>query len=322
MKDRRRYLLFTLLWFIMATTAAQEFSVKLFRQLPNDISAFIQPVKDLNGEACALLKVVGETDYAFSTPLGIVKRRNEIGEIWLYVPAKTQMLTIKHPQWGVLRDYPLSTALEGRMTYELVLSSPLVFQRMEERPMVQPRTVFYRKAVRYYTPHLEGVKMKKPAEKEKWFALLQVGAQLEQLSVGVRGAYLRRHGVYLLAQSDGRLLPDTKGECERDGTLTDKGGLPYYTGKTRSARYLLLAGGIHRIVNEVYLFEGAGYGNQGVAWQLEDGDYVKNIGLSTSGWAGEIGMLYRYKRRYLFSASVQTIGGNYWEGTIGIGLQL
>ena len=41
----------------------------------------------------------------FSTPLGIVKRIDKVGEIWLYVPRGTRKITIKHPQLGVLRDY-------------------------------------------------------------------------------------------------------------------------------------------------------------------------------------------------------------------------
>lgn len=49
-------LLFILsLW--SASVQAQEFSVAGFRLLPNDVSAFITPVRDLNDEPCALVKV-------------------------------------------------------------------------------------------------------------------------------------------------------------------------------------------------------------------------------------------------------------------------
>ena len=89
-----------------------------FRCLPNDITAWIDPVRDLSDEACALIKVVGDPDFVFSTPLGIVSRKNEVGEIWLYVPHGTVKLTIKHPRWGVLRDYRFPAALESRLTYE------------------------------------------------------------------------------------------------------------------------------------------------------------------------------------------------------------
>lgn len=100
---------------------AQEFTVQQFRPLPNDISAFVNPVKDLNDEACALLKIVGSPDFVFTTPLGIVQQRAEVGETWVYVPAGTIQLTIKHPRWGILRDYRFPVALEARLTYELVL---------------------------------------------------------------------------------------------------------------------------------------------------------------------------------------------------------
>ena len=65
---------------------AQRFRWSLFKMLPNDVSAFINPVRDLNDEDCALVKVIASEDFAFSTPLGIVKRIDKTGEIWLYLP--------------------------------------------------------------------------------------------------------------------------------------------------------------------------------------------------------------------------------------------
>lgn len=62
--------------------ADSTFSVESFRQLPTDVSAFIDAVRDLNDEACALLKVVAPADFAFSSPLGIVERRDKVGEIF------------------------------------------------------------------------------------------------------------------------------------------------------------------------------------------------------------------------------------------------
>lgn len=100
------------------------FTVESFRQLPTDVSAFIDAVRDLNGEACALLKVVAPADFAFSSPLGIVERRDKVGEIWLFLPKGTKSITLKHPQWGVLRDYKFGTKLESRMTYEMRLRLP------------------------------------------------------------------------------------------------------------------------------------------------------------------------------------------------------
>lgn len=81
-------LLFILsLW--SASVQAQEFSVAGFRLLPNDVSAFITPVRDLNDEPCALVKVEAPSDFAFSTPLGIVSRKikwAKSGSIFLKAP--------------------------------------------------------------------------------------------------------------------------------------------------------------------------------------------------------------------------------------------
>lgn len=109
--------------------ADSTFSVESFRQLPTDVSAFIDAVRDLNDEACALLKVVAPADFAFSSPLGIVERRDKVGEIWLFMPKGTKSITLKHPQWGVLRDYAFGTKLESRMTYEMRLRLPQLLWR-------------------------------------------------------------------------------------------------------------------------------------------------------------------------------------------------
>ena len=50
----------------LSVAEAQDFAVKQFRQLPNDVSAFIDPVRDLNDEPCALIKVAAPEEFAFS----------------------------------------------------------------------------------------------------------------------------------------------------------------------------------------------------------------------------------------------------------------
>lgn len=63
-----RLLFVVCLWLLSAGSAlSQEFSVSSFRILPNDVSAFVNSVRDLNDEACALVKVEASADFAFST---------------------------------------------------------------------------------------------------------------------------------------------------------------------------------------------------------------------------------------------------------------
>ena len=107
--------------------SAQGISVTSFKPLPNDLTANLAgtQVKDQNGEVAALIKVVTtQTGFTFEGGMaGIVKTKQEVGEIWVYVPHGIQKITIKHPQLGVLRDYFFPCAIDAARTYEMVLAS-------------------------------------------------------------------------------------------------------------------------------------------------------------------------------------------------------
>lgn len=322
--NTRRYILTTVMLFIFSTMHAQQFSVQSFRQLPNDISAYIQPVKDLNDEACALIKIVGSRDFAFSTPLGIVKRKNDIGETWIYVPRGTTQITIKHPQWGVLRDYRFPSPLESRLTYELVLSAPVAMPRRRVPPMENT-------AVSY--PHTYELTMqqlpvpawrrpRRPKEKAAWLIMPSIGLHRQEATGGIRLAWMRRHGIYLHALSDFRTTPGTNGqECDKNGLLPGNALPPYYSGRSEKSYYVLTAGGIHRIVGNFCLYEGIGYGTRTVVWQTDEGTYLRNSDYSSQGLTAEAGVMLRL-RRFAFSAGVLTTGGKYWMMSLGLGIRL
>ena len=107
--------------------AAQTLSVTDFKPLPNDLTANMAgtQVKDQNGEVAALIKVVTtQTGFTFEGgAAGIVKTKQEAGEIWVYVPHGIKKITLKHPQLGVLRDYYFPCAIEAACTYEMTLAS-------------------------------------------------------------------------------------------------------------------------------------------------------------------------------------------------------
>lgn len=304
---------------------AQTFKVRTFRLLPNDISAYINPVRDLNGEACALVKVVGDADFAFSTPLGIVKRQDDVGEIWLYLPKGSRMLTLKHPQWGVLRDYRFSEPLESRMTYELVVVPDMEAYRPERTlPPIDGHPVFHAGSP---TPppsamQTQGTKPHRPREPWRTVVLAQAGlGQGNNPALGLRLALMRRHGAYVQVLADLHSMPSVTGDCDRNGTLSDgSGATPYYTGSTAEARRTFLAGAIHRVTGGFCLYEGLGYGERRVAWQKAEGDYVRNTAYSDKGLCAELGAMYRFYDRLAISAGVQTIGFGHWEFTLGVGI--
>ncbi len=321
-----KMVLATLMWlFCQARMFSQEFSVASFQVLPNDVSAFIHHVRDLNDEACALIKVEAPSDFAFSTPLGIVKRKDEVGEIWLYVPKGTKMLTLKHPQWGVIRDYKLGKPLESRMTYELKLNLPRLAIAEKHDTIIQIKTV----------TDTIAIPQAKPKMALSIYALATIALHQDGPSYGIFFAMMHRHGFFLHASSDFKSIGKTEGNCDKDGNITktsstsnrtngNTSNKPYYTGETRHSNYTITAGAIHHIYKSLRIFEGIGYGRSATAWQMgesEGGGYLLNDGLTHKGVAGEVGILGSIGRLTL-SASAITIAGKQWQGSIGIGIKL
>lgn len=295
-------------------TSAVKFKVTGFRVLPNDVSAFITPVRDLNNEACALLKVVARQDFAFSSPLGIVKRKDEVGEIWLYLPKGTRRITIKHPRWGVLRNYRLPLALESHVAYEMTISEPRIPMAYEHDTVILTKTIV----------DTVTVKRKRPRLPMTFHALFIISMHQNGPSWGVMLAAMRRHGLFVHVSSDLRSIGETRFTCDEEGYIGDNGTMPYYTGETRHAHWTATVGAIHRLCSVLSVFEGIGYGRTATAWQLaesEGGGSALNDGLTHKGIAGELGLMATFGRINI-SASVLTIAGRQWQGCVGVGIKL
>ncbi len=120
-------------------TAAQGLSVESFTLLPNDMTArTLSPERDANGELTAVIKVVTTaTGFDFETgALGITKVAPKTGEYWVYVPAKSRNLTIKHPQLGILRNYAYPLPIQAGSVYELKLVHGEVEVTVKERQLL------------------------------------------------------------------------------------------------------------------------------------------------------------------------------------------
>lgn len=316
-------LLVSLIMSVAGTPAllAQRFTVESFRALPNDVSAFINPVKDLNDEGCGLIKVLASDDFVFSTPLGIVKRIDNVGEIWLYLPRGTKKLTIKHADWGVLRDYVLPSRIESHMTYELKIDEPAkainVAAGTPEVTTVRDTLI----VTHVDTLVIHPVKTPAPLNITS-VATVSFGGKSNEVLGGVMLMVLKRNGAFVHVSSDFRKIGPTVGECEKDGEIG--GSLPFYSGHTRRNAYHINAGAAHRISGKVTVFEGIGYSSNAVAWELapsEGGGYVRNTYYCTKGLSFEAGAIITFDRLAV-SASVITIKGKEWFGSIGVGFRL
>lgn len=127
MKCSMRKMVLMLWMLVSATLSAQNISVASFKLLENDLTANTTGTmeRDQNGEVAALIKMVtNEQGFGFDGGMsGIVKTKQEIGEVWVYVPHGIKKITIKHPQLGVLRDYYFTIPIEKAKTYEMVLTT-------------------------------------------------------------------------------------------------------------------------------------------------------------------------------------------------------
>ena len=110
----------------VVTLQGQQLAVKSFRSLPHDMDALQNyPLKDQNGEICAIVKVQTlEKGFLFDNgSIGIVKTVQKPGEIWVYLPHGTKRLTITHEHFLPLRDYFFTEPIVEGACYELVLAS-------------------------------------------------------------------------------------------------------------------------------------------------------------------------------------------------------
>ena len=305
---------------IALSAAAQKYSVVSVIAQKNDVSAFITPVRDLNGQACALLKVEAPKDFAFSTPLGIVKRVDEVGEIWLYLPEGSAQITVKHPDWGVIRNYRFPTPLESHICYVMKLKCPKDEIEEIHDTVVVTQTLRDTVEVKYRRPKLPLAS----------YVLLTASMHKTGPSFGVFLATMKRHGLFIHARSDFRMVGNTDCEVNSQGYITGNATgnsndvMPFYTGKERHANWLLTAGFIHRLGKHLNLFEGAGYGKTSTAWQMDTAEgnkWALCTDHSHKGIAAEAGlMLHNNWWSALVSAS--TLKGKMWQVNIGIGIKI
>lgn len=135
----KQIIAFLVLVFSAFSGRSQEISVGSFNLLPNDMTVrTAAPVFDANGDLAALIKVV-TTAAGFDFDggsLGIVKVDWQPGEVWVYVPPGARMLTIRHPQLGVLRNYAYPVSIASGNVYELRLVSGEIEVSVKERQIL------------------------------------------------------------------------------------------------------------------------------------------------------------------------------------------
>jgi len=131
----RHYLFFLFFVLMSQISVGQSISVASFEKRSNDMDARINfPVKDQNGDVCALLKIeTTQTGFVFEGgSLGIMKTEKKTGEYWVYVPYGSKRISIKHDQLGILRDYIFPEPIEKASVYLMKLTTATVRTIVED----------------------------------------------------------------------------------------------------------------------------------------------------------------------------------------------
>ena len=140
---KKLYLILLSVFSLLNTAVAQELKVKSFVLAPTDITAQTEGRKDLNGDACALVKIsfVGDVaDVEGNVIKPLVKRNNET---WTFMTQESRQMKVVTkdylPLMVTFGDYGIEK-LQSNRTYVLTLAKP---SGASETQQMQTLTIRY-----------------------------------------------------------------------------------------------------------------------------------------------------------------------------------
>lgn len=144
-----------------------------------------------------------------------------------------------------------------------------------------------------------------------------------QTSFGLMLGSVKKFGWYANFNTNFSFSNSTDYECDDSGLIFDYLRDYKYSGEKKTSRLAISAGMMFRIRTSMYAYVGGGYGYRSLLWQFYDSDYnyvwAKNTDCSYKGFTLDAGLM-QYFSSFAFSIGVQTIGFNYLEAKIGIGI--
>ena len=140
---KKLYLILLSVFALLNTAVAQKLSVESFVLAPTDITAQTEGRKDLNGDACALVKIsfVGDVlDVEGNVIKPLVKRNNETWAFMTQESRQMKVITKDYlPLMVTFEDYGIDK-LQGNRTYVLTLAKP---SGASETQQMQTLTIRY-----------------------------------------------------------------------------------------------------------------------------------------------------------------------------------
>lgn len=329
--NKLKHLLVALLMLPLAGMA-QEIKIEDFQKLERDMSARTAKVKDVNGDLCALLKIeTTEKGFEFSG-CNIEKTEQKTGEIWLFASPGVKFITIKHKDFGVLRNYQFPQSIESGVVYQIKLSTKAkevkidtstinkavdskIDAKMEEMNKKLAELEQLKQDIQNQPKQEETPVYVKPlSDRDKFVMLTAAYSTSPQLSLGLSFGMLKTWGWYVSVAS-GLEFEALKAQREDDAAGT--AGY-YYDGNNTSARLSAHAGVMYRVAKPMAIKLGLGYGIRNLAFSTFDGDYVMINSASHKGLECSAGVHLSLGRMAL-AVDLLTIGFKYSEIKVGIG---
>ena len=303
-----------------------EFFVSSFKALEMDLDARLHPEIDENGKKAALVKVVtGERGFSFDVGImGIVGIRQEVGEIWVYIPENVRRMTIRHKDFGVIRDYEFGVPVVSACVYELVLHTPERGSALQVSDKAASGIVPAASApvTGIAIPSLTASGRK---TEKKWFVNVHAGI-VPDFSAGLMAGrtYVgtddgRGFGWYLKGVSDFRFQTRYDYECLGDGTVDGEQIWTKQNGHTWKSRYSVTGGMIWKCLRCLGFYAGLGAGQKSLVWEDSQDRRVRVKDWSYKGMAMDAGAMLSFGR-WNVSAGVSSITGGYYGLEAGFGV--
>ena len=264
--------------------SGQEIQVKSFRKLERDLFARTNPRVDLNEEPCTVIRFI-------SSGQGLQFEGNVIGdplyfagETVVYMTKGSKKVTIKHPDYGVLR-YDFPEKLDKQCVYEISL-------KLIESPDNRTRVLL-----------MGGVNV---SSKGKVTPAVMLG-------------FVKKWGWYLKGVSDFGMKGESP-DFEVDNNANYQGNVPIWLANSepKIERTAVTTGLLYRPWRMLYMYAGGGYGLRNVVYEAPNDMWAKNIERSYKGFEAEYGIIFRFKGLSL-QLGVQTNQFKYVEYSGGLG---
>jgi len=118
-----KHLLAIFLLFLSAAVTAQEFDIRSFTPVPNDLSARKEVRRTVNDEPCALIKVVTNIKgMQFESNIGIVDVEHQADGYWLYVAPRERRIKLMASGY-LSKDVQMPEPAKELTVYELTVAT-------------------------------------------------------------------------------------------------------------------------------------------------------------------------------------------------------